>query len=170
MFFYFTLLLLSSITAFCYTFSKDISAGYIFKTLTFLLLFVPSALRYGIGYDYFGYERYFNEIKLGRDVVIDIGFLYFYRLINYFGGSFQFQLLAGIMSLLTIGFFLNAFPKKIFYLCVPIFVMFLYLWVYTTIRQIFVSSLVFFAYNKFFLKKKYISFLFLLLTCKKCMK
>ena len=44
------------------TLIKEIRGKKLFVILSFLTLFVPAALRYGVGTDYLGYESIFNEI------------------------------------------------------------------------------------------------------------
>jgi hypothetical protein len=161
MLFYISLLLFSSITSFCYSFSKDVYIAKIFKSTTFLILLIPLVLRYGIGTDYFQYGIMFNDIARGQQERTEPGYQFLNHTVYRFGGDVQ--IVIALMGFFTQFFFFKAFPKKYFYLFVPLFVMTVYLWTYTTIRQIFVVSLAWYAYDVFFLKKKYVKFLLLIL-------
>jgi hypothetical protein len=157
--FYIIILLLSSITSFCYSKSKDVFAGRLFKIITFLLLFVPMALRHGIGADYNAYKIIFHDIGAGINSHVESGYRYINYLIYSLGGNFQLVIV--FTSFFTLFFFFEAFEKKYFYLYVPLLVMVLYLWLYTTIRQMLAASMVYYAYKKFYLNKKYIKFFLL---------
>jgi len=79
-----------------------------------LTLFIPSffaGVRYGIGTDYFAYERIFNNLKCGYEVRTEFG----YNLINYLiaklGGNIQHVFF--VVSLLTILFmYLSLYEYK----------------------------------------------------------
>jgi hypothetical protein len=159
--FYIILLLLASAASFCHSFSKNIYASYIFKVLTFLLLFIPAALRYGIGYDWSGYEKYFEQVALGRAIEKEAGFYYLYLFIIKLG--FTFQAFISLVAFITLFLYFMSFQKKYFYLYVPLLVMLSYLWIFTTLRQMLASAIIYFAYTRFYINKRYIwSMIFLI--------
>ena len=45
----------SFLSAFCYSNSKNRNISFLFKIMTFLILFLPAALRYNVGADYAHY-------------------------------------------------------------------------------------------------------------------
>jgi hypothetical protein len=160
--FYIILLLLASAASFCHSFSKNIYASYIFKALTFLLLFIPAALRHGIGYDWPGYENFFKQIALGRPIVIDVGFYYLYLFVTKLG--LTFQAFISLIAFITLFLYFISFQKKYFYLCVPLLVMFTYLWIFTTLRQMLASAIIYFAYTRCYTKKRYLWSIILLIA------
>jgi hypothetical protein len=156
--FYIVLLILTSGSAFCSSFAKDITVSNIFKFVTFLLLFVPGALRYGIGEDYVDYLIIFNSIANGHPPKrIEPGYAFLNYLVSYFGGNIQH--IMAVMALFTYGFFFLAMPRKYFYLLIPALVMNIYFWSYQSVRQMFVCAAAYYAYNRFYFNGKYKKYL-----------
>lgn len=155
--FYLFILVLSSGSAFCASFAKDTYAGNLLKLATFLILFIPAALRYEIGEDYNDYRVMYNDISNGKFSNKEIGYVYLNFIISRMGGNFQTVMAA--MAFLTYGLFCLAFPKKYFYLFIPILVMNIYMWSYQSVRQIFTVAVGYYAYKKYYLQEKYIKFL-----------
>jgi hypothetical protein len=124
MFFYIVLLCLSSVSAFCCSKAKTAAGTFVFKWTTFLILFVPAAFRYGIGFDYPNYERLFREIAAGGGGYVEPGYWYLNYVVIRRGGDFQ--IVIAVMSFFTAYFFIKGTPKRYFFLCIPVYVMVIY--------------------------------------------
>jgi hypothetical protein len=152
MFFYIFLLVLSTASSFCYSKSRDVNVSTFFLITTFLILFTPSALRFGIGEDYFNYVEIFNIISKGLPTRSEIGFYFICKFVSLMGLDVQWLFV--IVSFLTILFLFLSIDKKYFFLCIPVYMMLLYCESYNIIRQILASSICLFSTKCFINKKK----------------
>jgi len=152
MFFYILLFFLVFLFSFCYTYAKNSSAAVCFKIITFLLLFLPSALRYGIGTDYKNYVRIFNEIKDGVDVSrIEIGWYLLNKGCIELGVNVQWIFI--ISSFFTVYYMIKT-PKKDFFVVIILFFCLFYLDSYNITRQCLTMAICWYAYLCFINEKK----------------
>lgn len=132
-----------------------------------LTLFIPSffaGVRYGIGTDYFAYERIFNNLKCGYEVRTEFG----YNLINYLiaklGGNIQHVFF--VVSLLTILFMylsLYEYKDKISVgLGIFVFMLLYYQSSYNGVRQFLAVSLCLFSL-KYIFRRKILKFLIMII-------
>lgn len=147
----------SSLFSFLYSKAKDKSARVIFLILCFMSLFIPAALRGGIGADYFSYLRIYKTISLGMKIHQEIGILFISKILQFF--NFSGHALIVTYSFLSILFIFLAIPRKDFYLGIPIYVLVFYLDSYCLLRQALACSIMLFAYRKYF-ENKTKSFIF----------
>jgi len=79
-----------------------------------LILILFSGLRYGIGVDYFSYEKHFEAIKFGYESNLEVGIQLIVHIANFFG---SIQLAFFISSLITVIMFfkyINNFSMNYF--------------------------------------------------------
>lgn len=109
---YIVILLLVLFFSFCYSYSKDKNIIILCKSLTFLSLFLPAALRLNTGTDYTGYINIYNDILHNNNVDIEIGWL----ILNKVGilCNFPSQYIIIISSFITyIALFFTPQKKKL---------------------------------------------------------
>lgn len=152
MFVYILTFVASSVGAFLYSFSKDKSARVIFLILTFLSLFLPAALRYGIGIDYYSYLKIYSNIYHGYKINQEIGIIFISRILQFFRLSGHALIVT--YSFLTILFIFLAIPKKYFFLAIPVYVLYFYLDSYCLLRQALACAIMVYAIRLFFEGKK----------------
>lgn len=149
--------LFASVFSFCYSKSRDKSTIVIFASLTFLTLFLPLALRYGIGTDYENYVRIIDAfVRTGVNKSIEIGWTPLLLLIrNFQFDSHFFFVVPAFVSTLII--FISV-PRKYLWFCLPPYVAIYWLESFSLVRQAFAASVFLLALHWFF-KKKYLTFL-----------
>ncbi|GHV43978.1 hypothetical protein AGMMS49546_27130 [Spirochaetia bacterium] len=160
MFFYIFLLIVVWIFSICYSFTTDKYNTFLFKSIVFVVLFVPSALRYNIGTDYKQYVDIYSLIEKNGFREIEYG----YYLLNLFaiktglGVEFVFAL----MAFLTYYFFIKYVPRKSCYILIPFYLMILYIHSYNLMRQCLAISSALYAYLLFQNKNYFKTFIILL--------
>lgn len=162
MFFYISLFFLVFLFSFCYTYAKNSSAAVCFKIITFLLLFLPSALRYGIGTDYENYVRIFNEIKDGVDVSrAEIGWYLLNKGCIELGVNVQWIF---ILSTFFTIYYMFKTPKKDFFIAIILFFCLFYLDSYNMTRQGLTMAICWYAYLCFINGKKKKCYLYVIIS------
>lgn len=148
--------------SFMYSHSKDLSVRVVLKTMVFLLLFLPAAIRYDIGTDYKNYVSLYQRILSGQEIKQEIG----WKILNNFVilSDLGIQWIFIISSFLIYLFLFNA-PKKTFFICISIFYLYLYTFSYTGLRNAISISLFIFAYFEMIKEKHINSILCLMLAC-----
>jgi hypothetical protein len=162
--FYIFLSIFVIIGSFCYSKCNNINVVAASKIFVFLLLFVPAALRYGPGTDYFHYIRDFRRIAIGYNVNIkgEIGFYYLQKFIQYL--NLDVQWLFVVMAFFTYLFLFKAVPRKSFFLIIPLYFFFCYTVSYNIIRQAITVTMTYYAYQLFIRKKIIKSFFYLFIA------
>lgn len=127
----------------CVSFARDKFLVKFFQGVTFLILFLPAAFRYGIGTDYFDYVEIFNKISRGYVLNIEPGWWLLNKWIYVFGGNAQ--TLITLTAFLTYFFLLYEVESKKWFIYVPAFFLIFYAWTFTTLRQMLAMSMCFFA-------------------------
>lgn len=132
--FYLILFCLFSTSAFCYAY-LNFQRKYvplIFKYVCFLLLFIPAALRFGIGTDYKSYVDIFNGISTGEKISIEIGWIWLNLLVYKLGLNVQWIfIISGFVTYIL----LLKTDKKDFFIALIIYFMTLYLPSYNITRN-----------------------------------
>ena len=122
-------------------------AWFIPFSAVFLLLFVPAAIRYGIGTDYF--YTYVPGLDIvastGENAQWEIGFLAICKAVLYL--DLPDQWMFGIASFLTCALALAAFPRRGFAWCILGFVVAMYLPSYNVVRQELSVAVCLFAFS-----------------------
>jgi hypothetical protein len=169
MIFYFFLLILIIITSFVHSKAKDKNIIFLAFATTFLLLFIPSARRYGIGVDYFQYVQYFididkvnlNRILTARNIIGgEIGYLLLNKSISYMGLDVQWVFVA--MSFWSLFFLFIAVPRRSFFIILPLYFSICYLFTYNIIRQGLAFTMGYYSFQ-LFTKRKYLKCLIIII-------
>lgn len=163
-FLYFSILLFSTGFAYahekaCREQNKELAA--IFSLLLFLVAFIPAAIRYRVGTDYWSYIEIFEIIAKDGETHVEIGYEYINRLIAILGLDAQWLVVC--VSFITYSIFYKALPvKKGWYINI-IFITSYYLYTYSNFRTGIVFSLMFYALINYIKSKKLLTFLFFVL-------
>ena len=146
----------STIFSFCYSKARDKSAQIVFLVSCFMSLFIPAAVRYGIGVDYFSYMKIFKEVYYNHYRNIEYSIILICKIIQFL--KLPPITLFAVYAFLTYFFLYKAVSKKDFYLCIPVYVMLLYLASLNTIREALGCTIMLLAYKHFFRKdiKKFV--------------
>lgn len=146
----------ASIFSFCYSKSKDKNLTMIFGLLTFMSLFLPLALRYGIGTDYDNYVRIAqNVIRSGINDRVELGWTPLFLLIRNFNLDVHwFFVIPAFFSSLII---LKVVPKKYLWFCIPPYICIYWIESFSLVRQAFAASIFLLAFY-YFVKRKYFPF------------
>lgn len=136
-----------------YSRAKGRLSANTYKTICFLVFFLPVSLQFEVGVDYKAYANIFKYIAAGQIVIIEPGYWALNYITHLLGGNFQ--VVIAIVAGMTIGLTFSAFPKPQFHLCVAIFFLVFYSWIFTTIRQMLVVSVAYYCYTFFYTNKRY---------------
>lgn len=154
MFPYIAIYIFSGILAFCYSKTKNKFAMSIFRTLCFLTLTVPAAVRYNIGTDYENYKRIIlNGFRNHRYALFEIGWTPILSFMDKFNIDIQcFFVFASLVTYICLFYVVE---RKYFFIAIPIYVCLPYLESYSLIRQtmavaIFLVAIKWFSENKYF--------------------
>lgn len=154
MVFYILQFTLVASSAYLHSYSENKVISIASKYACFMLLFIPSALRYGIGTDYVNYLWIFNTIKAGGSYKItEFGWEILNILVSKTG--LPFQVLVAIASLFTILPFFKT-EKKDFFIVILLFSCLYYLNSFNITRQVVAMAIIWLAYLQL-LKKEYIN-------------
>ncbi|EFJ2725119.1 O118/O151 family O-antigen polymerase, partial [Escherichia coli] len=121
---------------FCYL--KRFFLPRYFTVCLFLVLWVPLALRYGIGRDYFSYIEIYKNVLVARDG-IELGFYYINYILAYF--NFHYQYLFALSSFITVYFCVKSFDRDYTLVSIILFCALIYLQAFSIIRQMIAVSL-----------------------------
>lgn len=138
---YSLVLILSTLCGYHIEKSKSIRQERTFRILLFLILWIPSALRYGIGTDYMSYVDIFNFIDDAN--YIEIGFKSICVFLNWLGID-SFWLFA-VIGAITYAPFCFGLPRKVMFSSTFMFICSFYLSTYTGIRQTMAVSFILYA-------------------------
>lgn len=127
----------------------------------FVVLWVPLAIRYGIGRDYFSYIEIYKNVLLTRDG-IELGFYYLNYILAYF--DFQYQYLFAVTSFITIYFCVKSFDRDYTLVSIILFCVLLYLQAFSIIRQMLAVSICLYSCSLWSKGFKLRSLIFLILA------
>jgi hypothetical protein len=122
-------------------------------------MFIPAALRYGNGTDYFSYVYIFNNIQNKNT---ELGYKLLNQLIQYLELDVQFVF--ATMSFLTLYFLFKAVPYRSFYFIVPFYFASLYAFSYNGVRQALVVTMAYYAYQLMGKKRIILSLFYILIA------
>lgn len=161
MIFYIAICISASLFAFLYSKTESKNLAFVFKWTSFLILFLPIALRYNIGTDYSGYIRHIANGAY--EDIFELGWVIFIKLILSLNLDLQwFFIIPAFLSLLII---FNFAERRYAYLIIFAYATVMYVNSYTAIRQSF-ATVIFLLAIKAFLDKQRIKMLFwIILSC-----
>jgi hypothetical protein len=157
-FIYLSILIFSGFFGYIVQYGNNYSLRTSARFLCFFVLFVPAALRYGIGTDYFSYvNTYSNEFK--DTLITEPGFLFIGKLCYRIGfSSFVFM---AIISGITYGLLCFGVPRNSFFTVIIYYILSTnYFSSYNTTRQMLAVSLLLCGLIKIFNKKIIKGFIF----------
>jgi len=133
-FLYTTILILAASSAYAAQHSKDAIQMIFARIFCFLCLFIPAALRYGIGRDYFSYYRIYENNFPAHMQRLEPGFVFIGNLSHWIGLSPHMFIAA--ISGITYALVCFCMPKKHFFVIIMFFILsFAYLDSYNIARQ-----------------------------------
>lgn len=130
--------------------------------ILFMFMFIPAAIRYGVGLDYFNYVDIFNNPDYYQGQ-IEIGFYLIVKTLSVIG--FGYQSLFVLCSALTLFFFIKSIEKESAWASTLIFICTLYLSSYCLLRQALAVSILMYSCRLWIDNNKSKSILLILLAC-----
>ena len=142
---------MSFVFSFLYSKSKDKSSIIIFLTLSFLILFLPLALRAGIGTDYNSYVRIVSSAIAHKNYFpFEIGWTPILWLIAQF--DLDIQIFFVIPAFFTILILFVVIPRRHFWMCILAYISIAYLESFSLVRQAFAASIFLLSVRAFYNK------------------
>lgn len=163
MIFYITLLFLVTCTSFVVSYGRGKDVVFVFKCITFLLISVPIAVRYNVGVDYFSYVEIFDSITYQGALYIEPGYWWLNYVIYLLGGNAQVAI--AMAALITIYFFFKNVEKEKWFVYSILFILIIFMWCCTTIRQMIAASFAFYAWKKHEKGERFIPIIFIVIAC-----
>lgn len=159
--FYNAILLLS--TAFIYLSEKGNTpiGRAVCTIIAFLIVFLPSALRYEIGVDYLSYRDIYTEIGLGYNSYVEPGYFY----LNYFFNKLNLQVeyFFAFIAFFIYFFAFLSYPKRYKTLFHYFYITVFYFSTFNTLRSMMVTSLILLAIMQYRRNKNNLIFFSLIL-------
>lgn len=128
----------------------------------FLVLFLLSALRFGIGNDYWQYTQTAHEVYVGGYVVTEVGFNWLVKLLYMLSGGEYYELVFAVFAFATLFFFLKAFARQSVSFSQSFFLFMtlgLYFQTFNTVRYYLALSIALFSIQ-YVLEKDLLKFIF----------
>ncbi|MDE1239238.1 EpsG family protein [Vibrio aestuarianus] len=157
---YFIVLFLSTVSLYFADQANTRLKKAIFVTLSFMIVFVISSIRYNVGSDYPNYAEIFYSIQDGGSKDIEVGFRYINLLFSSLG--FGFQSFVFFISFITYFIFYRSYPKEKSYIYHFVFLCTLYLYTLSNLRSSIVYGLSFIAILKYMDDNKILNFCLLI--------
>ncbi|RAU32251.1 EpsG family protein [Pantoea sp. RIT413] len=157
---YILVLLFSAVFAFCYQNSKS-EFSFFFLLIIFLILWVPAAVRYGVGTDYYRYIRMVESVRLGY-VATEYGYYIINFIVMYLNASPQWVMV--ITSFIILLFSFMAIKKENAFFAFYIFVCLFYLPSMSLIRQAIGVAIIAWGVTQYVDGKKTICFLTIIIA------
>lgn len=145
-FIYNSILIFSTLFVWLSEKAKNGNSRFILLSIAFLIIFIPAAIRYNIGSDYWGYEELYNNYLMGFDIKQEIGYQFLLDILIFFGfPAHSFIILSSFIIYFIL--FLS-YPKKGVTIYHFAYMVVFYLISYNLIRTAIVLSLclLFFRY------------------------
>lgn len=121
--------------------------------LVFLVLAVPSAIRYNVGTDLPRYEVAFYQIALGLDTRFELGYLFANHIVSFLGLSFEW--FVALISLVTYAIYCKYYPDiKNAWIISFLYVSTLYLYGFSNIRSGLIYVIMFLSIFRYITKKE----------------
>ncbi len=128
----------------------------------FVILFLMSALRFGIGNDYWQYTQTAHEVYVGGYVVTEVGFNWLVKFLYLLSGGEYYELVFAVFAFATLFFFLKAFVEQSICFSQSFFLFMtlgLYFQTFNTVRYYLALSIALFSIQ-YVLKKDFLKFVF----------
>ncbi len=149
----------STVFMYLYEKTKQKDMAYLCLSISFLIIFIPAAIRYNIGTDYRTYVDIFNQAKTGNIDYIEIGWQGFNYLIIYLGLEVEWLFI--FVAFITYLLLFMSYPKKYATLYHFMFMITFYLTTYTALRSAVVFSIGLIAINHYIKHKNILIFIVL---------
>lgn len=162
MYFYLFLFLFICLFSFSFQKCKKSINGISLRLMTFILFFLPAAIRYGIGTDYFNYIDVYNQIYFGRNVIQEFSWKILNSLVIGLNLGEQFVF---VLSSFLIYFFLLTIERKYYFVVVSLYFVFYYSYSFNCIRNAIAISLIICSYLYLIRGKYWYTLITLLLAC-----
>lgn len=157
--FYLMLFVLVTVSAFSYSRCKDKYLSVDLKLAVFLLMFIPSAIRFNIGTDYVNYLGYFYSFARTGNSFFEVGWTFLESLILKLGLHYQWLF---VISSFLIFIWVLFIDKKYFFPAITIFFLYFYTFSYNGVRNSISVTLFFLGYISLIKNKKLKGFLLVL--------
>lgn len=134
----------------------------LYLTGIFLILFLCSALRFGIGNDYRQYTQTAHEAYVGGYVVTEVGFNWLVKILYTLSGGEYYELVFAVFAFVTLVIFLKAFYEQSEDFAITYFLFMtlgLYFQTYNTVRYYLALAIALYA-MRYVLDKDFIKFVF----------
>ncbi|MCS2154920.1 EpsG family protein [Scandinavium goeteborgense] len=156
---YLCVLFFSSVMAFGFEHSKS-NFRWVLWGMLFFTLWLPAAIRYGVGTDYYRYINMVDSVRLGY-ISTELGYYLINLSVVLLDISPQWAI--ALSSFIVVLFCLKAIPKKYFAISVFVFVATFYLPAFSLIRQAIAIAFIAYAVRSYIdgNKIKYITFIVL---------
>ena len=163
--FYNAILLFSTLFIWLSEKASTVGQRKLCTVIAFLIVFLPAALRYEIGIDYFSYQIIFENIRDGLDPFwqskMEPGYYFLNWIVAKLGGEFESLII--LISLLITLFFFKSYPKNhkaIFHLILWAVV---YFETFNTLRSMLAGAVLLYAVMSYSREEKLYSYIFLVL-------
>lgn len=160
MIFYIAIYISASLFAFLYSKTESKNLAFIFKWTSFLILFLPLALRYNIGVDY---ENYIWYITSGEYNKFEIGFVIFIKILLALNLDFHWFFV--IPAFLTLFIIYKYIPKEYFWLFIASYIVIYYAMLFNQVRQLFGLSIFLFAVMAYLKQQKWKMLFWVFVSC-----
>ena len=128
----------------------------------FIILFLCSALRFGIGNDYRQYTQTAHEAFVGGYVVTEVGFNWLVRIIYTLAGGEYYEYIFAVFAFVTLFIFLKAFYEQSADFAMTYFLFMtlgLYFQTYNTVRYYLALAIALYAV-RYVINRDFIKFVF----------
>lgn len=132
----------------------------VFLSIAFLLVFIPSAIRYNIGTDFLSYIYIYESLDLYKEK-IEPGYYFLNLFLKIFNANPQWVIASSAFIFTSVTFL--AYPKKHAWILHFCFFSMLWYFSFNGIRQALATAFCFYAIFQY-LEKKYISFIVITLV------
>lgn len=130
----------------CVTYCKDVKYINLFKFLSFITIWLPVAFRYNVGNDYPNYVDIFDSISKGMATYIEPGYWWMNYIISKLDGNVQ--IVFALSSFIILFFFFKGVEKEKWFIYTLIFLLVIFVWYCSTIRQMMSASMAFYAWRQ----------------------
>lgn len=134
----------------------------IMRFAAFLIITIPAALRFNVGYDYPSYVQIFEKYSAGITPSIELFWLYLLNILTSMGlPSSSFFVVSAI---LIYGILILSYPKKYGYIINYMYITFFYFQSFTVVRSALALSLIIYALFHLINNKRFFSFTIIIIA------
>lgn len=162
--FYNAILLLSTLFVWLSEKASTANQRKFCSIIAFLIVFLPSALRYEIGIDYFSYKIIFENIRDGLDPFLQSKIEPGYYFLNWLvaKAGFSYELIVAICSFLVFYFFFKSYPHKNKYILHFVLISLLFFTANNLLRSWIALSIAWYGVSVYLREKNTLQFAFIL--------